>query len=293
MFARNAVVYTVFAVVACACACAEHDAAPLDAPQAPIVPLPTLPSLPRLPSPEIPIPNEEPYTWADFCSATTTEIQQMQRVRGPHIVPVGTLPVYDDPTDPLVYDPGHFNKDPLQAPTTLTPDWANMVQQELCNLVEELGTTLDGEDDAQLATLFAQGTFTPILSASASPAFTYSTQVGAYMRVGPWVHARIVIGWTNNDDTKNANNAVIVPPYAPEASTTWTGVLDYFNSNFGTAGASFTTACFALSAALGGIQVQGRATTMSSTATSLAYGDSDARVVAGAIWYKTNGTFNY
>jgi hypothetical protein len=77
----------------------------------------------------------------------------MQRVRGQFVVPVGTPPTYDDPTNPLTYDPGHFNKDPLQAPTALTPDWANMVQQELCNLVENLGGTLDGEADDQLAAL--------------------------------------------------------------------------------------------------------------------------------------------
>jgi hypothetical protein len=293
MFARNAVVYTVFAVVACACA--EHDAAPLDAPQAPIVPLPTLPSLPRLPSPELPMPDEEPYTWADFCSATTitTEIQ-MQRVRGPHIVPVGTLPVYDDPTDPLVHDPGHFQKDPAaQAKTALTVDWANMVQQELCNLVEALGGALDGEDDGQLAGLFQQGTFTPVFAATASPVFTYTEQTGSYLRIGPWVHARITVAWTNNDGTLNANAMAIKPPYAPLGATAWVGPLDYFDSNFGTAGTTITTAAFRLSAALGGIQVGGRATTMGSTATSLAYGDSNARKVTGSIWYKTDGTFNY
>jgi hypothetical protein len=139
-----------FALLLGAC---DHGQVPQDAPA---VSLPSLPSLPQLPSPEIPIHDEQPYTWADFCSAT--EIQ-MQRVRGPHVVDVGALPVYDDPTSPLVYDPGHFNKDPLQAATALTPDWANMVQQELCNLIEALGGTLDGEDDTQLATLFLLGRF--------------------------------------------------------------------------------------------------------------------------------------
>jgi hypothetical protein len=83
----------------------------------------------------------------------------MNRVRGQFVVPVGTLPTYDDPTDPLVFDAGHFQKDPLQAPTRLTADWVNMVQQELCNLVEALGGTLDSEDDTQLATALKEGRF--------------------------------------------------------------------------------------------------------------------------------------
>lgn len=176
--------------------CAEHDHAPLDAPQEPELPLPPLPSLPRLPSPELPpAPDEEPYTWADFCSATT-EIQ-MQRVRGPHIVPVGTLPVYDDPTDPLVYDPGHFQKDPLQAPTALTPDWANMVQQELCNLIEALGGTLDGENDRQLAELFTLQ-FNSQLRHVYTPDFTAGLATAT--------ETRVAVGMSGFED--NANNQV-------------------------------------------------------------------------------------
>jgi hypothetical protein len=154
-------------------------------------------------------------------------------------------------------------------------------------------TALGGAAPDTLADVIAHGTFTPILAASVSPAFTYSSQVGSFLKIGPWVHARFLIGWTNNDDAQNTNPAVIVPPYAAEASTTWTGVLDYAESSFGTAGTTITTAALRLSAALGGVQVQGRATTMGSSAIILAYGDSNARSVAGSIWYKTSGTFNY
>jgi hypothetical protein len=162
--------------------------------------------------------------------------------------------------------------------------------------VDNIGALITGFGGAApdtLADTFHHGTFTPILAASVSPAFTYSSQVGSFLRFGPWVHARFLIGWTNNDDAQNTNPAVIVPPYTAEASTTWTGVLDYAESSFGSAGTTITTAALRLSAALGGVQVQGRATTMGSSVIILAYGDSNARTVAGSIWYKTNGTFNY
>jgi hypothetical protein len=169
----------------------------------------------------------------------------------------------------------------------------NDFQTQIIDNIGDLITALGGSSPDTLVDMIAHGTFTPVLAASASPAFTYGSQVGSYLRIGPWVHARFLLAWTNNDAGENTNPAVIVPPYAAEASTTWTGVFDYTESDIGTAGTTITTAAVRLSAALGGIQIAGRATNMNSSIIGLAYGTADARTVAGAIWYKTDGTFNY
>lgn len=73
----------------------------------------------------------------------------MQRVRGAHVAAV--LPAYDNPLDPLTEDAGFFEKDASLAPTQLTADWANHVQEELCSLVEVLGGTPEDASDAQLS----------------------------------------------------------------------------------------------------------------------------------------------
>jgi hypothetical protein len=214
----------------------------------------------------------------------------MQRIRGQFVALA--KPAYADPDDPTVSpNLGYFNKDPGQANTPLNQDWANMVQEELCGAVVALGGTLDGEDDTQLATLFQQGTFAPVLADETS--ITYTVQTGFYRRMGSWVHAYFSIAWENADDTKNTDPVVIVPPFDLLDATEWVGALAYDESDFGTGGANVTTAALRLSSALGGVQVRGRQTTMNSSISILAYGDDDARHVIGSISYRTDGVYLY
>jgi hypothetical protein len=150
-----------------------------------------------------------PGTWAEMCAAETNE--SMQRIRGQFVALA--KPAYADPDDPLVSpNLGYFNKDPIQANTPLNQDWANMVQEELCNLVVELGGTLDGEVDDQLATLIG-GRFAA-LDPVEVPLALNSRQVLA----GTWTVQ------TTGLLTESANASVIRIPVVAPVGSVITGV---------------------------------------------------------------------
>jgi hypothetical protein len=172
-------------------------------------------------------------------------------------------------------------------------DDLNDLQAQLVANVGNLITALGGAAPDTLTDMISHGTFTPVIVIANQANAVYTVQTGAYLRIGPWVLARIDVAYTNNDDTINASNLTILAPYACEATNSYNGVIDYANSDFGTANANITTAGLRISSALGGIQVIGKATTMASSDILIAYGDSNARRVTGSIWYKTDGTFNY
>jgi hypothetical protein len=201
-----------------------------------------------------------------------------------------------------IVDPGAPKKD-LGFVTAERPpaSWFNY----LFNLIQQWNTYHDETLNTDLVTalggtpevstlpdLFTQGTFTPI-TANNQAQVTYSSQLGVYQRVGKMVHCWFTVGWTNSETAQDTNPVEFIPPFDLSGTSVYVGTLDYFSSNFGTAGANITTAVPVLTSTFGGIRIRGRATTMNSTTVSLAYGDDNARVAVGYIAYPTDGVFNY
>lgn len=74
----------------------------------------------------------------------------MQRIDGPTRAAVLPAP---DPQGEGAGAPGFFQKGDVvagRAPTTVTADWANAIQEELCAVIEYPGTTLDKTKTNQL-----------------------------------------------------------------------------------------------------------------------------------------------
>jgi len=240
-------------------------------------------------------PDDTHYDWAEYCSADLET--PMQRVRGPFVV--GSVPTYDDPGDPLVHPTGNFNKDPLQSPTALTPDWANHVQEELCNLVVALGGTLDDALDDQLATLMEQGTFAPVLKGLPNQAgITYTRQDGAFVRFGSRVFVSIDIQFSNTDNGQNTEVAAVQLPFAADVAVPPgenAGTL-HAGSSFPTQGSGFVIASLSTSIADPGddaLIVNTKAANWASATSTVKVGDDESIRIIGTISYWTTGTYLY
>lgn len=210
----------------------------------------------------------------------------MDRVRSDFAALV--KPDYDDPLDPLVSDVvGFFEKGPLQAATPMTVDHANMLTEELRNLVIALGGVPSTTDDTQLATLCEQGTFTPEV-VGITP-IAYNTQEGSYYRLGRWVTTTVVMNVSA--DAGDAGVSVRVKlPYQMDPVLAGSHVFPYLLTEpewYGGSGlitrayvADFAGTTVAL---LEEVDVP----------TPVNYGILAAKTIKMTLTYPTDGTYNY
>ncbi len=153
------------------------------------------------------------------------ESSQMERIRGQFVTQ--DQPVYDDdPGDVLVHGKGYFQQDPTEPPTEMKPEWANMVQGELTQLIQALGDD-EQPSDNQLAALLEQGRWDPtFVDAAGQPigGVTYDNQDAIYVRNGRFVYIAGVVEWTPSADS--AQDVFIQLPFERVGNTVISGAVD-------------------------------------------------------------------
>lgn len=129
--------------------------------------------------------------------------------------------------------------------TFVTDDWANAVQEELCNVVLASGLELAKPDNTQLnaainariaaaitalavpstiaaaiAALVQDGTFTPrLLIGGSAVGWTWTQQSGIFQRIGEWVRFHAFLQWTAKPAGVGAVTFELVGmPHVPQGS---------------------------------------------------------------------------
>ncbi len=126
----------------------------------------------------------------------------MDRIRGIHVV--ADKPDYDDPGDVLTPPAGFFNKDPGNPPTQATADFFTMMQEELRNLVVELGGTPASNIDNQIATLLLARIGQIEANISALQAFVHGNHTAV---IAPCEGTFINCGWEDFNGFCNSSGA--------------------------------------------------------------------------------------
>lgn len=203
-------------------------------------------------------------------------------------------PVYLDLGSPSTPPSATFQTDPGLPPTSLTPEHANLITEELRNLVIALGGTPASDDDTQLATLFESGTFEPIVSASGGLgdviAGDFAAREGRYQRIGNTVHAWFGLVFTNTTGALNAAVLNITPPFfIAEDTAISAGHLTGAVQATDTHHRQFRTDLFDTS----DFRLQIRERTWAAGAASTLTIGNIQRVIIGEIVYRHNGVYRY
>lgn len=182
------------------------------------------------------------------------------------------------------------------------PDDLNTVLTPRVLDVDALITELGGTAPTGLATLFAQGTFVPVLHDNPAAPFTYTRQLGWYMRIGAYVWTAIDIEWDNNQASLDNSPWGVKPPYVISTAfddslsgvvNTRRSQLSEFIQIVGGAAANATTVSVGADTANGSLVIVGRDTNTESNLVTLAYGNDIVQRAVFSANYLTSGTFNY
>lgn len=128
-------------------------------------------------------------------------------------------PVYLDPLSPSTPPSATFQTDPGQPPTSMTAEHANMLTEEPRNFLIALGGVPDSANDAQLAEMFENTSFAPIVSGVSGgteiplTGSDYATQNGYFQRIGNIVIAWFDLIFTNTNAALDAETLLIRPPF--------------------------------------------------------------------------------
>lgn len=193
-----------------------------------------------------------------------------------------------------------YQHDPTQPPTPVSPQHLTLLTNELCHLVEELGETLDEENDTQLETAFEQSKiggedFLVVLTDINNVALsniTYSgNNLATFIRVGRWVHVEFRAEWTNTDAGQATLPVILRMPFdAQTVGTIYTGSLNYRHSDFNTANQTTGFYHVELQEGASTRNAQIYHATQPGTATAVAIGDNELRKVVGSLTIRHNGT---